>query len=61
MKESGRIINLVFKEVEAKLRPGMSTADVDKLALKVITRKVAPTFKGYGDLVHISVFRLMIH
>jgi methionyl aminopeptidase len=65
MKESGRIINLVFKEVEAKLRPGMSTADVDKLALEVITREGGtPTFKGYGGFsgnICVSVNDTLIH
>ncbi len=65
IKEAGRIVNLVFKEVETKLRPGMSTADVDKLALDVIVSEGGiPTFKGYGGFsgnVCVSVNDTLIH
>ena len=32
MKEACRVVALVYKELEERIRPGMSTAELDKIA-----------------------------
>lgn len=49
MREAGRVVGetlLMFKEV---IKPGMTTAEIDKIAEEFITKQGAkPSFKGYG-------------
>ncbi|MEA5421137.1 type I methionyl aminopeptidase [Spirulina sp. CCNP1310] len=48
MRESGRIVATVLKEIAALARPGMSTADLDAYAEERIRAEGAtPSFKGY--------------
>ena len=34
MKEAGRVVSLVFKNIKEKIRPGMSTLDIDEIVEK---------------------------
>lgn len=65
IKEAGQIVARVFLEVEAKLHAGMSTYEVDQIALKVIKDAGAiATFKNYGGFkgnVCVSVNDTLIH
>lgn len=48
MRESGRIVAEVLETLKQKIQPGMTTADLDALAIALITKeKAVPTFKGY--------------
>jgi methionyl aminopeptidase len=49
MRVAGRIVAEVLAPVEAELRPGVSTAHLDRLAERHIRSSGAvPSFKGYG-------------
>ncbi|MDY0214540.1 MAG: type I methionyl aminopeptidase [Bacilli bacterium] len=65
MKESGRIVHMVFTKVKAALKPGMTTLDVDKIAKDVIISEGGiPTFKNYNGFkgnVCVSVNDTLIH
>lgn len=65
LKEAGHIVATVFKKLEEELKPGMSTLDVDRIALDVIKKAGGiPTFKGYGGFkgnVCVSVNDTLIH
>ena len=48
MREAGRLVGEVLTELIAHVAPGVTTADLDALAEKRITRAGAvPAFKGY--------------
>ena len=48
MKEACRVVAVMYKELEEKIKPGMTTWDVDVLAEKIIRREGAiPAEKGY--------------
>lgn len=48
MRESGRIVATVLKEISSMVEPGMTTADLDAYAEKRIREMDAtPSFKGY--------------
>ena len=48
MREAGRLVGEVLSELMAHVAPGVTTADLDALAEKRITRAGAvPAFKGY--------------
>ena len=65
MKESGRIVSLVFKTLKEELKPGMSTKDVDAIARNVILKEGGiPTFLNYNGFkgnVCVSVNETLIH
>ncbi|MCH3977117.1 MAG: type I methionyl aminopeptidase [Bacilli bacterium] len=65
MREAGHIVALVFKELQPHCVPGVTTAELDKLAAEVIKSNGAiPTFKGYGGFpgnICISVNDTLIH
>lgn len=49
MKESGRVTGFILRELETFIKPGLSTADVDRFVEKTIRDAgMIPTFKGYG-------------
>jgi methionyl aminopeptidase len=49
MKESGRLLSLVHKEVEKAIKPGVSTGELDKLAYDMIKGfGCTPNFLNYG-------------
>ena len=48
MRQAGRIVARFLKEVEREVRPGVTTADLDRFAEKLIRgEKALPAFKGY--------------
>lgn len=50
MKKGGRYLAEIIKEVSAAVKPGVSTADLDKKAQFLIHKKKArASFKGYRD------------
>ena len=48
MKEAGRVVGLVFKTLEEKIHPGMSTQDIDEIVEKtMLDNNCIPAEKGY--------------
>lgn len=48
MKEAGRVVGLVFKTLEEKIHPGMSTLDIDAIVEKtMLDNNCTPAEKGY--------------
>jgi len=51
MRRAGRVVAEVLDRIEAELRPGVSTTDLDDLAEAHIRASGAtPSFKGYGGI-----------
>lgn len=49
MRESGKVTGFILKELENFIRPGISTADIDRFVEDIIRKNgMIPTFKGYG-------------
>ena len=49
MRESGKVTGFILKELENFIRPGISTADIDRFVDDIIRKNgMIPTFKGYG-------------
>ena len=49
MREAGRLLNIVHKELEAAIRPGISTWELDKLGERVIRGfGCVPNFLNYN-------------
>ncbi|MBR0126921.1 MAG: type I methionyl aminopeptidase [Firmicutes bacterium] len=49
MRESGKVTGFILKELENFIKPGLSTADVDRFVDSTIRKHgMIPTFKGYG-------------
>lgn len=49
MREAGRIVALALEKMRTSVKPGITTADLDRIAEEVITENGArPLFKGYG-------------
>ena len=49
MRESGKVTGFILKELENFIRPGISTADIDKFVEDTIRKNgMNPSFKGYG-------------
>ena len=49
MRESGKVTGFILKELENIIRPGISTADIDRFVEKTIRGAgMIPSFKGYG-------------
>jgi methionyl aminopeptidase len=50
MRKAGKILAGVMAEIEKEIRPGVDTAQLDKLAEELILKSEGlPAFKGYGD------------
>ena len=48
MKEAGRVVGLVFKTLEEKIRPGMTTLQIDEIVEKtMLDNNCKPEEKGY--------------
>lgn len=48
MRQAGRIVALVLIEMQERVRPGITTAELDSIAAKIIAQHQAvPSFKGY--------------
>lgn len=65
MKEAGRIVALVHKKMAEVIKPGISTAELDRIAEAVIRENGAtPSFKGYEGFpsaVCTSVNNMLVH
>lgn len=49
MREAGRILAIVLKEVEKQVKPGITTLELDRAAeALILSRKAVPGFKGHG-------------
>ncbi len=49
MRESGKVTGFILRELENFIKPGLSTADVDRFVDETIRKNgMIPTFKGYG-------------
>ncbi|NLD20160.1 MAG: type I methionyl aminopeptidase [Clostridiales bacterium] len=49
MRESGKVTGFILKELETFIKPGISTADIDRYVEETIrSHNMIPTFKGYG-------------
>jgi len=49
MREAGRIVAIVLEGLRARVRPGVSTAELDEFAEREVARLGAlPSFKGYN-------------
>ncbi len=65
MKEAGHIVALAHKAVQDAIKPGISTADLDKIAYDVITSNGAtPSFLNYNGFpatICASINEVVIH
>ncbi|HHU55300.1 MAG TPA: type I methionyl aminopeptidase [Acholeplasmataceae bacterium] len=65
MKEAGRIVALAHRKIAEAIAPGVSTAELDRIAERVIRENGAtPSFKGYGGFpgsICASVNNVVIH
>jgi methionyl aminopeptidase len=53
MKKSGQIVARILQQLKAKVRPGVTTLELDQLAEKLIKENnVLPAFKGYKGFKH---------
>jgi len=51
LREAGRIVAQTFEHLRDHVRPGVTTAELDKIAEEFIRRKGAePVYKGYGGI-----------
>mgnify|MGYP000903905081 CR=1 FL=1 len=49
MRQAGQIVAIVLKELEAKIKPGVTTKELDEIAENLISKLGGvPAFKGYG-------------
>lgn len=49
MRESGKVTGSILKELETFIKPGLSTADIDRFVEDTIrAHGMIPSFKGYG-------------
>lgn len=65
MREAGRVVGQCLLQLEEVIKPGITTADIDKLAEEFITKQGArPSFKGYGGFpgsICASVNETVVH
>jgi len=65
MKEAGRVVGLVFKTLKEKIRPGMTTLEIDEIVEKtMLDNDCIPAEKGYYDYpasACVSVNDTLIH
>ena len=65
MKEAGRVVGLVFKTLQEKIHPGMSTLDIDEIVEKtMLDNDCTPAEKGYYGYpasACVSVNNTLIH
>ena len=65
MKEAGRVVGLVFKTLGEKIKPGMSTLEIDAIVEKtMLDNDCIPAEKGYYDYpasACVSVNDTLIH
>lgn len=65
MREAGRIVAEVFDMLQSRLRPGVTTGELDRLAEELIHKRGAvPSFKGYRGFpaaICVSVNEEVVH
>lgn len=65
MREAGRIVGLVHEEMAKRIKPGVTTNQLNKIAEDIILANDAtPSFKGYGGFptaVCASVNQVVVH
>lgn len=65
MRESGKVTGYILKELENIVKPGISTAEINKFVEDTILKnKMTPTFKGYGGFPAascVSVNEVVVH
>ena len=65
MKEAGRVVGLVFKTLSSKIKPGMTTQEIDEIVEKtMLDNHCIPAEKGYYDYpasACVSVNDTLIH
>jgi methionyl aminopeptidase len=65
MVVSGRVLAEILQAVQARVRPGVSTRELDQLAYRLcMDRKVKPAFKGYHGFPYslcVSVNEEVVH
>lgn len=65
MKESGRIVHSVLKEMEKHIKPGITTKELDKIAKEcILSQGAKPSFLGYNGYpasICASVNEVVIH
>ncbi len=65
MRKAGRVVALCLEEIKNQIRPGMSTKDLDKIALKIMEKENAtPSFLGYHGypaVICVSVNEEVVH
>ena len=59
MRHAGHIVALVHKKMKEVVEPGISTKELDNIAMKVIKEnKAIPTFLGYAGFRHAFALQL---
>ncbi|MBQ3053999.1 MAG: type I methionyl aminopeptidase [Clostridia bacterium] len=49
MRRAGEVVAGVFEVIQSEIKPGVSTAHIDKIVYEYITKQgCTPSFKGYG-------------
>lgn len=65
MRESGKVTGYILKELENIVKPGISTAEINRFVEDTILKnKMTPTFKGYGGFPAascVSVNEVVVH
>ncbi len=65
MREAGRIVALAHKAVKERIKPGVSTMELDKIVYDVIVSNGAtPSFKGYNGFpssICASINEVVVH
>ena len=65
LKEAGKIVARVHKEMAKAVKPGVSTSELDKIAEKIILENGAtPSFKGYQGFpksICTSINNMLVH
>jgi len=65
MRQAGRIVALVLAELEARVKPGITTGELDAIASKIIAQHhMTPSFLGYHGFpasVCVSVNEQVVH
>jgi methionyl aminopeptidase len=65
MREAGRIVAEVLETLKERVKPGVTTAELDQIAFSIITKhKAVPSFKGYHGFpasICVSINEQVVH
>ncbi|MFM7139310.1 MAG: type I methionyl aminopeptidase, partial [Actinomycetes bacterium] len=65
MRKAGRVVAICLDEIRNQIKPGMTTMDLDKIALKIMEKENAkPSFLGYHGypaVICVSVNEEVVH